>query len=55
MDTVAHVEQLRRKHEALGAEVEKELRHPGSDDLHISELKRQKLKLKEEIERLSHD
>lgn len=54
MDSVAHVEELRRKHQALSEKVEEEIRHPGSSDLHITELKKQKLKLKEEIERLSH-
>lgn len=54
MDMAAHVEELRRKHQSLSEQVEKEIRHPGSDDLHITELKKQKLKLKEEIERLTH-
>ena len=53
MTLTAHVQELRNKHAALSAKVEEELRHPGSDDLHIAELKKQKLKLKEEIERLS--
>ncbi len=53
MTLSAHVQELRRKHAALSAEVEEELRHPGSDDLHIAELKKKKLRLKEEIERLS--
>ena len=54
MDVNAHVEELRRKHQALSDKVEEELRHPGSDDLHIAELKKKKLRLKEEIERLTH-
>jgi len=33
--------------------VEQEVRSPGSDDLHIADLKKQKLRLKEEISRLS--
>lgn len=53
MDTTMHVEQLRRKHQALSEQVEQELRQPGSDDLHIAELKKQKLLLKEKIERLT--
>lgn len=54
MSLSSHVEELRRKHATLSEQVEEELRHPGSSDLHIAELKKQKLKLKEEIERLSH-
>ncbi len=53
MTLSAHVEELRRKHAALSAQVEEEQRHPGSDDLQIAELKKQKLRLKEEIERLT--
>ncbi len=53
MTLSAHVQELRRKHAALSDQVEKEMRHPGSDDLHIAELKKQKLRLKEEIERLT--
>lgn len=50
----SHVQELRKKHETLSKRVEEAQRSPGSDDLRISELKKQKLKLKEEIERLSH-
>ena len=53
MTLSAHVQELRIKHAALSAQVETEMRHPGSDDLHIAELKKQKLRLKEEIERLT--
>lgn len=49
----AHVQELRNKHAALSAKVESETRHPGSDNLQIAELKKQKLRLKEEIERLT--
>ncbi len=34
--------------------VERAQRAPGSDDLQIAEWKKQKLKIKEEIERLTH-
>ncbi|MFN4157277.1 MAG: YdcH family protein [Gemmobacter sp.] len=53
MTIASHLQELRRKHENLSEMVEKEQRHPGSDDLKISDLKKQKLKLKEEISRLS--
>lgn len=53
MTVASHLQELRRKHDHLSEEVEREQRSPGSDTLHIAELKKQKLKLKEEITRLS--
>lgn len=53
MSTASHIEELRRKHEALSGMVEKEQRGPGASDLRIAELKKQKMRLKEEITRLS--
>ncbi|MBB5515170.1 hypothetical protein FHS89_001180 [Rubricella aquisinus] len=53
MSVSAHLNELRRKHENLSRTIEVEQRSPGSDDLHVRELKRQKLRLKEEISRLS--
>ncbi len=49
----SHLDELRRKHESLSQQVEEALRKPGYDDLRITELKKQKLRLKEEIQRLS--
>jgi hypothetical protein len=54
MSLNSHLQELRRKHQTLSDEVEKALRSPAFDDLAIVDLKKQKLKLKEEIERLSH-
>lgn len=54
MSVNAHVEQLKRKHETLNDAVEAAQRAPGSDGLTIAELKKQKLRLKEEITRLSN-
>lgn len=53
MTTASHLQELRRKHETLSAQVEQAQRSPGIDDLEIATLKKQKLKLKEEITRLS--
>lgn len=53
MTVASHVQELRRKHENLSDMVEREQRSPSSDALQIAELKKQKLKLKEEISRLS--
>lgn len=52
MSVASHLQELRRKHESLSTMVEKEQRSPGTDQLKIAELKKQKLKLKEEITRL---
>jgi hypothetical protein len=53
MSLSSHLEELRRKHEALSLRVEEAQRSPGYDDLEIAEMKKQKLRLKEEITRLS--
>ncbi|MBX3489025.1 DUF465 domain-containing protein [Parvibaculum sp.] len=51
----SHIAELRDRHRALEVEIEAEIHHPSSDDLHIAELKKQKLRLKEEIERLGSE
>lgn len=53
MSLSGHLEELRRKHQTLSEAVEAAQRSPGSDDLEIARMKRQKLMLKEEITRLS--
>ncbi|MBJ6373045.1 YdcH family protein [Sedimentitalea arenosa] len=53
MSLSAHLNELKKKHEHLSTEVEEAQRAPGVDDLRVAELKKQKLKLKEEIQRLS--
>ncbi|GAA0295696.1 YdcH family protein [Rhodovulum strictum] len=53
MTLSSHLQELRRKHQALSDKVEEAQRTPATDGLHIAELKKQKLKLKEQIERLS--
>jgi hypothetical protein len=54
MTIASHLQELRRKHEHLSVLVEKEQRAPGTDALKIADLKKQKLRLKEEITRLSN-
>jgi hypothetical protein len=53
MSVQSHLSELRRKHEMLSTQIEREQKSPGSDDLTIATLKKEKLKLKEEIARLS--
>ena len=53
MTIASHLIELRKKHEHLSDIVEREQRSPGTDALKIADLKKQKLKLKEEISRLT--
>ena len=49
----SRIAELRDRHKALEEEICTELQHSSSDDLRIAQLKKQKLRLKEEIERLN--
>lgn len=53
MSVTAHVSALQKKHEVLSRTIEEEQRSPASEALHISQMKREKLRIKEEISRLS--
>ncbi len=53
MSLSSHVEELKKKHRTLSDKVEQEQRAPGASTAEIARLKKQKLRLKEEIERLS--
>lgn len=53
MSLESHLAELRKKHETLSDMVVKEERSPASDKGLIAEWKRKKLRLKEEINRLS--
>lgn len=52
MSIVSHLEELKRKHNNLDGQIEKAHRSPSSDDLQVVSLKKEKLRLKEEISRL---
>ncbi|WP_069298763.1 YdcH family protein [Neptunicoccus sediminis] len=54
MSMSSHISELKRKHEELSQRVETFQRRPGMDDLEIASLKKEKLRLKEEINRLSN-
>ena len=47
------VETLRARHARLEHEIDEEVHRPLPDTCHVTELKRQKLRIKEEITRLS--
>jgi hypothetical protein len=52
MSIQSHLAELERRHHALETEIEEALSHPSTDTLALSELKRRKLQLKDEIARL---
>lgn len=53
MTMSSHVNELRRKHQTLSNDVEVAQKSPSIDELDIAAMKKQKLRLKEEINRLS--
>lgn len=48
----AHLETLNTRHQELEAAITSELKHPSHDDIKVHELKRLKLKIKDEIREL---
>ncbi|MEL6565300.1 MAG: DUF465 domain-containing protein [Pseudomonadota bacterium] len=53
MSVTAHLEELKKKHQSLSDQVDVAQRSPAVDQIEIAAMKKQKLKLKEEITRLS--
>ena len=52
MSLASHLAELERKHGDLEREIDEALSHPSFDDLEIARLKRRKLAIKDEIEKL---
>jgi hypothetical protein len=52
MAVEARLRELGARHQSLEKAIQDELRRPSADDLRLQELKRQKLKLKDELEAL---
>ncbi|MBN9241874.1 MAG: YdcH family protein [Mesorhizobium sp.] len=52
MSLASHLDELKRKHGDIEREIDEALLHPSVDDLEIANLKRRKLALKDEIEKL---
>ncbi|HQY73273.1 MAG TPA: DUF465 domain-containing protein [Aestuariivirga sp.] len=52
MTLQAHLSELISKHKALETELADAIAHPASTDQEIAEIKRRKLKIKDEITRL---
>jgi hypothetical protein len=55
MSIQSHLADLEQRHEALENEIAEAMAHPSTDDLTIAQLKRRKLQVKDEIERLRQD
>ena len=55
MAVEARIAELSQRHAKLEEELASEMAHPSSSDAEITKLKRQKLHLKEEIERLRQE
>jgi len=52
MSLLSHLAELERRHQAIEKEIETELLHPSTDNLKLREMKRKKLFLKDEIQKL---
>ncbi len=52
MTIEAHERELDHRHQSLKTIIAREERSPSADSLYLAELKRKKLKLKEELERV---
>ena len=48
----SHLAELSEKHRRIDQSLHEELQHPSADPLKITELKKQKLRIKEQIERI---
>lgn len=55
MSLEGHLAELTEKHRLLDEQIGEEAARPGSDDVILRRMKQEKLKLKEEIERLKHE
>lgn len=55
MTVASHLAELVEKHRALERSIEEEMARPYADTVRVVDLKKKKLKLKEEIERIRAD
>ncbi|CTQ32300.1 YdcH family protein [Jannaschia rubra] len=53
MSLTSHLSELRKKHETLSRQVEEEARNPAVDSVALTEMKKRKLAIKQQIEKLS--
>ncbi|MCY1704816.1 YdcH family protein [Pannonibacter sp. SL95] len=55
MSMQSHIAELERRHAALEREIATALLHPSVDNLEVADMKRRKLRLKDEIQKLRGD
>ncbi|MEJ8574039.1 YdcH family protein [Microbaculum marinum] len=55
MTMASHLAELVEKHQALERSIEEEMARPYADNVRVSDMKKKKLRLKEEIERIRSD
>jgi len=55
MSMQSHLAELERRHAEMERKIEDALLHPSTDSLELADMKRQKLKLKDEIARIRQD
>lgn len=55
MSMQSHLAELERRHADLERKIEDALLHPSTDSLELSDMKRQKLKIKDQIERIRQE
>ncbi|MGB7287184.1 MAG: DUF465 domain-containing protein [Salaquimonas sp.] len=54
MTIVSHLDQLKQKHHNLEGQLAEAMRHPSTSDQEIARIKREKLVLKEKIDKISN-
>jgi hypothetical protein len=52
MSLASHLDELHRKHSDIERQIDSAMQHPSTDNLEIANLKRRKLAIKDEIEKL---
>jgi hypothetical protein len=52
MSLANHLEELQRRHGEIDRQIDEAMLHPSVDDLEIATLKRRKLAIKDELEKL---
>ncbi|HEV7255343.1 MAG TPA: DUF465 domain-containing protein [Mesorhizobium sp.] len=52
MSLANHLDELKRKHGEIERALDEAMNHPSADDLELTALKRRKLQLKDEMEKL---
>ena len=54
MSLESRIDALQKEHDRLDGVIAQELLHPSADDLELAHMKREKLRLKDEIAKLTH-